>query len=478
MTKSLTFLICMILMVVTVQLSAREIEVPTDFQTIQAAIDAAQANDVIVVLPGVYLERVQLKPDLILRSKGADEVGVVGLKRAEITILDGGGSDGDVAGVTMAEGATLDGFTVSGMGYFDEELWQRHWNEKGMNQSHEDIGRFSVPAISVSGWGCKVINNVVHHNGHTGIAIQGVDQKECSPLISGNVCYRNMGGGIGSMNGSTAMITDNICFENFHAGIGHHNASPVVTGNDCYNNVRAGIGISNGASPVVRGNRCHGNRRAGIGIRTGVNTRPVVEDNDCYENGMAGIGCTEKSAPVLRSNRCYRNSLAGIGCSDHASPLVVGNHCYENGAAGIGSESASPTILRNRLENNKSAGIGVSQQSKALVAENKCLENQLVAIGIRDRSEVVLKENVLTRTGGMPPIIAILDGSQAIVIDNHITGGGVAGVLLQGNLIAARNRLEGQDGGSGISIGKGSHATLKNNDISGYKHSIKDQRDK
>jgi nitrous oxidase accessory protein NosD len=70
-----------------------------------------------------------------------------------------------------------------------------------------------------------------------------------------------------------------------------------------------------------------------------------------------------------------------------------------------------------------------------------------------------------------------LDGSQAIAIDNQIKGGGVAGVLLQGNLIAARNRLEGQNGGSGISIGKGSHATLKNNDISGYRNAINDQRE-
>lgn len=478
MKKTLSILLWFFLTAAPSHLFAREIEVPTDYPTIQAAIDAGQAHDVIVVLPGVYHERLRLKPHLMIRSKGANDKGNLGLTRAEVTILDGEGKAGDVAGVIMAEGATLDGLTVTGMGSFDEALWQRHWDEKGMNQAHDDIGHFGVPAVSVSGVSCTVINNIVHHNGHTGIAIQGLDHKECSPLISGNVCYRNMGGGIGSVNGSTASISGNTCFENFFAGIGHNSASPLVTDNDCYNNVRAGIGISNGASPIVRKNRCHGNRRAGIGIRTGADTRPVVEDNDCYENALAGIGCTEKSAPVLRANRCYRNTLAGIGCSDRASPLVERNHCYENKSAGIGSENASPTILRNRLENNQSAGIGISQQSKAYVAENKCLENKLVAIGVRDQSEVVLKENVLARTGGMPPIVAILDGSQAIATDNHITGGGVAGVLLQGNLIAVRNRLEGQDGGSGISIGKDSHATLKNNKITGYRNAVNDQRDR
>ena len=478
MKKTSPTFFCFLLLALPSLLRAGEIEVPADYQSIQEAIDAAKARDVVVVSPGVYYEHILLKPQVHLRSKGTDDFGSKGFKRAEATILDGGGKVEDLAGVIMAEGSILDGFTITGMGVFDEVLWQKHWDEKGMNQSHEDIGHFGAPAISVSGVTCTVVNNIVHHNGHTGIAIQGEDAKECSPRIFNNVSYRNMGGGIGSMKGSTAIITGNTCFENFYAGIGHNNASPLVTENDCFNNVRAGIGISNGASPILRKNRCHGNRRAGIGIRTGVDTRPVVEENDCYENEMAGIGCTEKSAPVLRGNRCYRNKLAGIGCSDHAAPVVEGNQCSENGAAGIGSESASPTIVRNRLEGNKTAGIGISQQSKAYIADNKCLENKLVAIGVRDGSEVVIKENVLVRTGGMPPIVAILDGSQAVAIDNQIKGGGVAGVLLQGNLIAARNRLEGQNGGIGISVGKGSHATLKNNDIAGYKHSVNDQRDR
>ena len=478
MKKIISTFFCCFLFTLPPLLQAIEIEVPADYKTIQEAIDAAKAHDVIVVSPKVYHERIRLKPQVHVRSKGNNDPGNKGFKRAESVILAGRGKPEDVAGVIMAEGSTLDGFTVTGMGAFDETLWQKHWDEKGMNQSHDDIGHFGVPAISVSGVSCTVANNIVPHNGQTGIAIQGDDPKECSPRILNNTCYRNMGAGIGSMNGSTAVITGNTCFENFYAGIGHNNASPLVTDNDCYNNVRAGIGISNGASPIVRKNRCHGNRRAGIGIRTGKDTRPVVEMNDCYENEMAGIGCTETSAPVLRGNRCHHNKLAGIGCSDHATPVVEGNHCYENRAAGIGAESASPTIVRNRLESNHTAGIGISQQSKAYIAGNKCLENKMVAIGVRDGSEVVLRENVLVRTEGMPPIVAILDGSQAIAMDNQIKGGGVAGVLLQGNLIAIRNRIEGRGRGSGISIGKGSDVTLRDNVITGYRHSMNDQREK
>ena len=73
----------------------------------------------------------------------------------------------------MAEGSVLDGFTVTGMGKFDEPTWRRHWDEQGENQSHDEIGRFGTPGIAISGVNCRVINNIVHHNGHTGIVIQG-----------------------------------------------------------------------------------------------------------------------------------------------------------------------------------------------------------------------------------------------------------------------------------------------------------------
>ncbi len=457
-------------------LRAGEWRVPEDFPSIQTAIDRAESGDTIVVAPGTYPGRIRLKPRITLRSRGDDSAGELGLKRAEATLIDGGGADGGEApGVTMAEGATLDGFTVTRVGLYDEAGWQEAWDTKGENQPHEHIGQFGSPGIAVTGVTCSIINNVVHHIGATGIAIRGEEGKRCAPLVSGNTCYRNMGGGIGSMNGSTAIIDGNTCFENFYAGIGHDNASPLVTNNDCFGNIRAGIGISEGACPVVRGNRCHGNRRAGIGIRTGADTRPIVEDNDCFENEMAGIGVEEEAEPILRGNRCYRNRLAGIGSRDHARPIIVGNHCHENGAAGIGSESGHPVILRNHSEKNETTGIGIAGDTRALVIDNRCEENRLVAIGIPSGGEALLHGNTLVRTGGgMPPIVAILNGANATLIDNIIHGGGVGAIMLDGELTAIGNTITGQDGGSGVVIRENGHATLSGNTITGYKKPVSD----
>ena len=456
-------------------LPGKSIQVPEHHKTIQAAINAADSGDVIVVAAGTYNERIVLKPRIIIRSAGKKEKGKLGLARAERTIIDGGNEKSHLPGVMMAEGATLDGFTVTRIGLYDAKRWDKHWAEQGENQSHDHIGKFGIPAIAITGINCNIINNIVNHNGDTGIAIRGIAGKQCSPLVSGNVCYRNMGGGIGSMQGSTAHIDNNICFENFYAGIGHNGASPLVTRNICYNNVRAGIGVSEFSSPLVRNNRCYNNRRAGIGIRTGTNTCPVIENNDCYSNEMAGIGAEDDSAPIIRGNRCYSNKLAGIGCQSDSTPLIVDNHCFENMAAGIGVNSAKPYILRNRSEKNKMAGIGIRGNSQARVIDNACIENRLVAIGIPDGSEALLQNNELVRTGGMPPIIAILGGSKVIMIGNTIRGGGVAGVLLEGNLNATNNVIEGQNGGSGIMIRKNSKVILTANQISGYRNEVNDQ---
>ena len=42
---------------------------------------------------------------------------------------------------------------------------------------------------------CTILNNIVHHIGHTGIAFGCVDGGEVASIVTGNFCYRNIGGG-------------------------------------------------------------------------------------------------------------------------------------------------------------------------------------------------------------------------------------------------------------------------------------------
>ena len=450
-------------LLITGPLFADNLHVPADHPTIQAAIDASKPGDLITVAPGTYKERIRLKPDTTLRSAGDDTKGKLGLKRAEETIIDGGGAIADddheaPPGVAMAEGATFDGFTVTNVGTYDDALWNKHHATRGDDQKHEHIGAFGAPGIGIDGVTCTVRNSIVHHIGHTGIAIRGTEGKSVAPLVANNVTYRNMGGGIGIMDGALGVITDNTCFENFYAGIGHSGASPLVANNTCYQNIRAGIGISEGACPVVRSNKCYQNRRAGIGTRTGIETSPVIVDNDCYENGMAGIGTDEGASPLIKGNRCYDNEMAGIGARHDSHPIIIGNECTGNKAAALGFMACDG--------------------GTALVRGNRFEATTVVAIGIQSGWDVDFIGNQIRGGDALPPAIMIFEGATASFSNNTIKGGGVAGIRVAGTADIVRNTFEGTTlrkvGPPNFAVWAldGSDVTLRSNHMKSWRHAL------
>ncbi len=443
----------LILIVFSTSASAETLRVPQDYQTIQSAIDGAEPGDTVLVGAGTYHERIQLKSGIVVRSAGDNTMGKSGLKRAETAILDGGGSHGEKPGVLMAEGSTLDGFTITNVGVYDQAVWQKHFHSQG-EELGDDEGSVqaegTIPAVSIPAVNCTVVNNRVHHNGDVGIAVTGSKDQPCTPLIAKNVSFRNLGSGIGVAHQAQPIIRENTCSENLRAGIGCRDSSPLILDNECFKNIRAGIGCREGAEPIMRGNKCYQNRRAGIGIRM-TGTAPVVEDNECFENEMAGIGNRDGAEPIIRNNKCYKNKMAGIG-SDGSKPLIVGNDCRENLMAGIG--------LRGKAE--------------ATVQNNRCVENKLVAIGVTQGSTATIIGNELVRTGGVPPIIAVKDGSTASIHSNDVRGGGVAAVLVQGTATITDNRLKGagEKQGNAVWVWKESTATVANNTFDGYRAAV------
>ncbi len=131
--------------------AAAEIRVPQDHKTIQQGIDAAEDGDTVLVGAGTYKERIRLKPGITLKSDGDDAKGKLGLKRAEATIIDGTVPGANGPGVAMAEDSTLDGFSVTGVGEYDDALWKQHHATQGEQQSYEHIGEPGTAGIAVIG---------------------------------------------------------------------------------------------------------------------------------------------------------------------------------------------------------------------------------------------------------------------------------------------------------------------------------------
>ena len=194
---------------------------------------------------------------------------------------------------------------------------------------------------------------------------------------------------------------------------------------------------------------------------------------------MAGIGSRTGARPVIEGNRCYENLLAGIGSQENSVPIIFNNQCEKNGQAGIGTETgARAVIVENKCHNNSTSGIGVREKSSAIILDNKCVENKLVAIGVRNGSDVYIGRNQLVRTGGMPPMIAIREDSSAVVTDNTIIGGGVAGVMVQGTAAISGNEFQGNGPRAGgppnfaAWVHAGSNVSFFNNRTDRWRHAL------
>lgn len=81
----------------------RQLAVPADYPTIQAAIDAAQPGDTVRVAPGAYRESVAMKAGICLHGAGARR-----------TVLDADGEGRTLVDLTGAPGSAVTGFTLRG----------------------------------------------------------------------------------------------------------------------------------------------------------------------------------------------------------------------------------------------------------------------------------------------------------------------------------------------------------------------------
>lgn len=370
--------------------------------TVQPALDASQSGDTIRVAPGHYRERISLKPGIILRSDGDDGKGVNGLKRAEATVIDGGGKQETAPGVVMAEGSTLDGFTITNVGVYDDNLGKKHFDSHG-EELGDDEGSVqaegTTPAIRIQGVNCTVTNCIAHHNGDVGIGILGKENTKTAPLITSNLVYRNMGGGIGVAEEAEPIIRGNTCNENLRAGIGCGKASPIIIDNLCFQNIRAGIG-SNGASPLTVGNECIENAQAGIGL-PGQSTA-VIHGNNCHDNSQVAIGITEGSTAIITKNELARTGGVPpiIAVRDDSTVTIRDNRISGGGVAAVLVQGTA-TISGNTFtatEEKQGNAIWIWEGSSATVSDNT-FDGYRAAVNAA-KATVIIKDNKISRFQG------------------------------------------------------------------------------
>ena len=138
---------------------AATLRVPTDFSTIQAAINAAADGDTVSVLPGTYAEQIDFKGKAIT---------VTSRDGPSTTIIDGMG-------------------TVTVVIFFSGETETSVLSGLTIQNGRADVGA----GVFIGGSSPRIVGNVFRNNSDIdngwGLAIGGVE--EGTPIIDGNLFY-------------------------------------------------------------------------------------------------------------------------------------------------------------------------------------------------------------------------------------------------------------------------------------------------
>ncbi|MBI4879033.1 MAG: hypothetical protein HY812_05145 [Planctomycetes bacterium] len=275
--------------------SAATINVPLDQPSIQAAMNAVNSGDEILVSPGTYLENIDfLGKNVVLRSLSGPAV-------TEIRAATSGPVVRFVSGEHLA--AVVDGFTITnGSGTTDP------WG--GLSGGGIYIYQ-SSPTVQNNRIVANNITGGTYRRG-AGISIWG----KSSPTIQANeIAYNSVG-------------TDG--------------------GNDGGGIFLRGLDLE--IAPLILSNTIHHNTAfwgGGIYCNRSIGKQPTIAGNMIYANSVTnkggGIACNVSASPVIVSCTISKNSApsgfaGGIGTYNSTSkPVVVNCIVYGNAATQIES---------------------------------------------------------------------------------------------------------------------------------------------
>jgi len=288
--------------------------VPSEYPTIQAGIQASVDGDTVIVAPGIYFETIDFKgKDITVTSTNPDDPRVVGY-----TVLNG---EGDGSVVTFANGETaaavLAGFTITGgYGTLNQEL-----NEGGGNE------RLIMGAgIYCSGSSPTITKNVIVRNsgpleineqlGQVNISYGGgIGAWQSSPTITYNTIRNNeayVGAGLICFYGAPK-IHNNLIYENS----GFLGGGLITFAGEIYNNT------------IVRNDCDFGSRTGfpGMGVGSGGNVYVIFVPelgrtsvfNNIISDAPSGGGIVWQGDPatgVLAYNNIWNNVPGNYGLID------------------------------------------------------------------------------------------------------------------------------------------------------------------
>jgi hypothetical protein len=313
MNRSISVLVCSAVMSSVIALSsstsvpARVIIVPRDFNTIQAAINAAVHGDEVVLLPWTFVENISIGgKNIVLRSTAPTSLPILlnTVVRGRVTFSG-----------TESSGCVLDGLTITG-----SQIYGVGGGVSG-NRTHATIRRCLITGNwAAYGGGIAGCDGVIEFNYITSNSAtfqytmssahgNGGGLYDCNGLIQNNAIlwnsvfsvgpyFKATGGGLAQCQGTIRnnVIAGNRASWNFHsgaAGAGLYGCHGLIQNNTIYGNeipisFGSGAGLENCPGQVVNciiwGNTCNGTT---AGANVG---RDVAPTYSCIQDGPTTQG--------------------------------------------------------------------------------------------------------------------------------------------------------------------------------------------
>lgn len=419
----------------TAEASATVINVPADYPTIKAAINAAVDGDTVLVAPGTYVEIIDFLGKAITVKSSAG---------AGVTIIDGN-QLGSVVSLKSGEGplSLLEGFTLT-------------------NGLGTDIGTWRAGgAVYCDGTSPTIRNNVMTQNNYPG---------------NGELKF---GGGVYAAHGAAPLIIGNIITDNevpAGAGIYCDSSSPIIQANHITFNYAydSGGGIACWSCPaaVISGNTITDNvGEDGGGLICVGDTATIagnfIARNSDYDQGGGGLHLVSWSGTVTGNTLESNQGSPGSGLLiESCNPLIEANVFRANVATGVSGEAiwcddvSSPTIANNTfVDNVTSAAVSLA---KGTVQNNEMSAN---GGGVVCRGAVVVRGNHIT--GGSGPGVIAYGGVQgSAVIDSNVIAFNLDSGIQCSNDTIVNNTITGNtafDFGGGIRVGAFTTPVIRNN---------------
>jgi len=226
-------------------MSAESINVPDNYSTIQAAVDAAIAGDTICVASGTYYENVVIAKPLTLKGAGSD-----------ITIIDGGGRGTGVK--ITADNVNVSGFTIRNSGH-GVHLYKCN--------------------------GANVSSNKITLNKNNGIYVQSSSGNN----IGGNTITSNNLSGLFIQDSSGNTIIDNVIASNAFDGVYlYYSNNNSVSSNTITSHVNLpATSLEGSDNNTINNNTISGNE-VGISLYDGSNGNTIM-GNTILNSGYIGV---------------------------------------------------------------------------------------------------------------------------------------------------------------------------------------------